>query len=387
MSELDAADAEGVVRVAVDVTHAEINRTGLGRYAAELRPALEARPGVRVAAIAASDRVARSSAQRLLLGVRREALYYPFALARRARRAGASVLHLPTPAAALGGGLPLVVTVHDLLPLRHPRLFTAETRLHTRLFAPFVRRAERVIVPSEATRGDTIELLRIAPERVVVVPMARGECFRPGEVDREALRAELGIRAPYLLAVGTLEPRKNLVTMLRAFSLLAPELEQLELVIAGGRGWRNEAFERELTGVARDRVRLTGFVSEQRLVDLYRGCACFAFPSLAEGFGLPPLEALACGAPVVVSDRPALPEVVGDAALLADPRDPEAVAAQVRRILDDEELAARLRAAGPRRAAAFTWAATAAATEGVYRDAIADRRVSVRGRPTLLATV
>jgi len=171
--------------------------------------------------------------------------------------------------------------------------------------------------------------------------------------------------------VGTLEPRKNLVTALRVFRRVSDELPDVELVLVGGRGWRNEAFERELgRGDAARRLRVTGFVSDQRLVDLYAGAACFLFPSLGEGFGLPPLEAMACGAPVVISDRPALVEVGGEAVLAAPATDAEALAANVLDVLTDPALAARLRTKGLARAAGFTWEAAAEATERVYREAL-----------------
>lgn len=369
----DALSQERVF-VAVDTTHALINRTGLGRYAAELQLALEMRPDVDVLPIRSVRRVASTRAGRIAQGLRREALYYPNTFARAARRAGAQLVHLPTPAPVRAGGMPLVVTVHDLLPLRHPEWFTRQTRAHTRLYMPFVRKAARLIVPSQYTRAEVIELLRVPPDRVVVIPMARAARFAPRVVDRNRLAAEFGIGGRYVLAAGTLEPRKNLVAVLRAFRRVAEAVPDVDLVIAGGRGWRNDAFEAELGGArVADRVRLTGFVSDERLVDLYAGAACFVFPSLAEGFGLPPLEAMACGTPVIASDCTALPEVVGDAALLVDPQDPRTLAAQVLRVLEDSQLAAGLREAGLERARDFTWAATATATARIYKEALTER--------------
>lgn len=358
------------IAVGLDVTHALINRTGLGRYAAELEQSLRARPGVRVIPIRAVRHVSASRAGRVSQGLRREALYYPERFARAGVRAGAEVLHLPTPAPARGRGLPLVVTVHDLLPLRHPELFTRQTRMHTRLYAPFVSRAARLITPSDYTRAQVIELLGVSAERVVTVPNGLDSSFFPREVDRDMLAREFGIRGRYVLAAGTLEPRKNLIAVLRAFAVLAREVDDVTLVIAGGRGWRNDAFDAELASCAAvDRVRLTGFVSDEHLTELYSGAACFVYPSLAEGFGLPPLEAMACGAPVITGDRTALPEVMGGAGMLVDPEDPDALAAQLLRVLGDEQLARRMSTAGVSRARHFSWAATAAATEQVYRQA------------------
>jgi glycosyltransferase involved in cell wall biosynthesis len=359
------------IAVAFDITHARLNRTGLGRYPSELAAALRARPSVRLLELGAIEQPAASTAGRIGQGLVREGLYYPAALARRARRAGAQALHVPTPAPARGAGIPLVVTVHDLLPLRMPQLFTRQTRLHTHLYVPFVRRAARVITPSRYTRAEVVELLRIPEDRVVAIPEACSERFTPREVDRERMRAALGISGPYVLCVGTLEPRKNLVTALRVFARVSEAMPDAELVIVGGRGWRNEDFEAELGGPVAQRLRFTGFVDDGRLAELYAGAACFLFPSLGEGFGLPPLEAMACGAPVVVSERPALPEVTGDAALKAPALDVETLAGHVSRILADPDLAARMRAAGLARAREFSWHDAAAETERVYRDALA----------------
>ncbi len=293
-------------------------------------------------------------------------------IAHEAARRGAQVLHVPTPAPVRGAGLPLIVTVHDLLPLRMPHLFTRQTRAHTRLYVPFVRRATRVITPSSYTRAEVIELLGLPEDRVVAIPEGCAERFSPREVDHDTLRHEFGIDGPYVLCVGTLEPRKNLVTVLRAFRHISAAVPDAELVVVGGRGWRNDAFEAELgEETTARRLRVTGFVPDERLVDLYAGAACFLFPSLGEGFGLPPLEAMACGAPVVMSDRPALGEVGADAVLQAPALDAEALAGHVVRVMRDRELAARLRAAGLARARRFTWDAAAAATERVYREALA----------------
>jgi alpha-1,3-rhamnosyl/mannosyltransferase len=304
--------------------------------------------------------------------LRRESLYYPVTFAHKGKRRGVQLLHVPTPAPVRGGSLPLVITVHDLLPLRLPHLFTRETRMHTRLYIPFVRRASRIITPSAYTRAEVIELLDVSAERVVAVPEGCAERFRPHDVDRDLLRREFGIEGPYVLCVGTLEPRKNLTTVLRVFRRIHAVRPETELVLVGGRGWRNEDFENELAGSGcTHRLRLPGFVSDERLIDLYAGAACFLYPSLGEGFGLPPLEAMACGTPVVVSDAPALMEVCGDAALSAQALDVEALAEHVIAVLDDGALADRLRTVGLARAQRFTWDAAAGATEQVYREALA----------------
>jgi alpha-1,3-rhamnosyl/mannosyltransferase len=358
------------IAVGFDVTHAQLNRTGLGRYPSELESALRQRGNVRLVTATAAGGPAGVPA-RIARGLLREGLYYPAGLARSVSRRGAQLLHTPTPAPVRGRGLPLVVTVHDLLPLRHPRLFTLQTRAHTRLYAPFVKRAHRVITPSRYTRGEVIELLGVAPGRVVAIAEGCDARFAAHEADRERLRDQAGVQGRYVLIVGTLEPRKNLTTALRVFERVARADEEVELVIVGGSGWRNREFNSQLrrAGVAR-RVRLPGFVPDGLLAELYAGASCFLYPSLGEGFGLPPLEAMAAGAPVVISDAPALLEVTGDTALSAGALDVEALAAHVVAVLGDRQLAARLRAAGIERARSYTWDAAAAATERVYAESL-----------------
>jgi glycosyltransferase involved in cell wall biosynthesis len=355
------------VRVALDVTHATLNRTGVGRYPAELRPALEARQDLELIPIAEP---VSPPGRRLARAVWREGTYYPHRLARRARASGAHVLHCPAVAPVRARNLALVVTVHDLLPLRMPELFTAQVRAHVKVSARFIRRAARVLTNSEWTRGEVVELLGVPEERVVATPFGVAPRFAPGPVDREALHVRFGITGRYVLSVGTREPRKNLLGVLRAFRRLSAAAPDAQLVLAGGRGWLGEEIEAELAR-AGERVRTCGFVSDEDLVALYRGAAVFAFPSLVEGFGFPPLEAMACGVPVVASDRGGLVEVAGGAALVVDPHDPDALADALRRVLEQPELAADLRRRGLERSAAHTWERCAEATVGAYRDALA----------------
>ena len=251
-----------------------------------------------------------------------------------------------------------------------PELFTPAVRAYVHGIEPFVRRAARVLTNSEWTRGQVVELLGIPEERVLATPFGISPRFSPAEADRDALGARFGIRGRYVLSVATREPRKNLVGLLRAFRALAGRVEDVELVLAGGSGWLGEEIGAELA-LAGERVRAVGFVSDAELVELYRGAAAFAFPSLVEGYGFPPLEAMACGAPVVASDRGGLAEVVTGAAIVVDPADPEGLAAGLERVLSDPGAAADLRARGLERAAALTWEACAERTVQGYREAVA----------------
>jgi alpha-1,3-rhamnosyl/mannosyltransferase len=259
--------------------------------------------------------------------------------------------------------------VHDLLALRMPELFTAGVRAHVRLSARFARRADRILTNSEWTRAEVIDLLGVAPERVVATPFGIAERFSPGEPDPERLRARFGISGRYVLSVGTREPRKNLATVVEAFRRVDAD-NGTQLVLVGGRGWLGDELDAALRASG-DRVVVTGFVDDAELVELYRGAACFAFPSLAEGFGFPPLEAMACAAPVISSDRGGLAEVAAGAALIVDPGDAEAVADAMRRVLGDAALAQDLRRRGLERAAGFSWRRCAEQTARAYRDAVA----------------
>jgi glycosyltransferase involved in cell wall biosynthesis len=272
--------------------------------------------------------------------------------------------------------VPSVFTVHDLAFLVEPRTHLPTNRLYLAAMMPrYVRAATAVIADSEATRRDLLRYYRLPPERVRVVHLGVEPQFRP--LDAAAARAQVmqrhGLVAPYVLFVGTLEPRKNVRALLAAFACLvqarsdANGSSPLQLVIAGAPGWWYDDLFRWVRARGLDSlVHFLGRVADADLPALYSACAAFAYPSLYEGFGLPPLEALACGAPVVCSDRSSLPEVVGDAALQVDPTRPAALAAALRRVLDDESLRQSLRARGLARAAGFTWERTAAGTLAVY---------------------
>ena len=275
------------------------------------------------------------------------------------------MVHCPATSPAYGGSTPLVMTVHDLLWLSLPQYFTTPVRAYHRMCLPAIRRAAAVLTDCEYTRGQLVELVGVPAERVHVAPLGVDPRFASRDVDRDRLRERFGIPGRYVLAVATREPRKNLGALLRAFERLAPRVDDVQLVLVGGRGWRSAELERTLAAVD-DRVTVTGFVSDEELAELYAGATCFAFPSFAEGFGLPVLEAMASGAPVVTSDRTSLPEVAGDAALLIDPDDDHALEDALHRLLTTPELAADLARRGLARSATFTWEACALATRAAY---------------------
>jgi glycosyltransferase involved in cell wall biosynthesis len=264
-----------------------------------------------------------------------------------------------------------VVTVHDLAFIRFPQTFRAYNRIYldvaTRLS---VQRATRILVVSEHTRREVIGLLGVAPERVVVTPNAVREHFRPPDpAVLEAFRARKGLPERFVLYVGTLEPRKNLTTLLEAYAQVA-QRQVTPLLVGGGKGWLYDAVFQRLEALGlRERVHFVGYLDEEELPLWYAAATVFVFPSIYEGFGMPPLEAMACGTPVVASNTSSLPEVVGDAGLTVSPYDPAALAAAISRVLDDADLRQELRERGLRQARAFSWRVTAERTLAAYEAA------------------
>jgi glycosyltransferase involved in cell wall biosynthesis len=267
----------------------------------------------------------------------------------------------------------LVTTVHDLIPFRFPALVPRRHRWAVRcLLGPALRRATRVIAVSQSTRAEILARYRLPPERVQVVHEAAGPAFRPPDVGaRAAVRARHGLVGPYLLFVGLLEPKKNLDVVLDAVARLRARQAWGDtiLVVGGAAGWGPDPRVRVAALGLESAVRFLGPVDDVELPALYAEALGFVFPSRWEGFGLPVLEAMACGTPVIAARRGALPEITGGAALLVEP-EPEAVADAIGGLLADPAQRTRLREAGLARAAGFSWARAAGETLAVYRRAI-----------------
>ena len=299
-------------------------------------------------------------------------LRIPFGIPQAVRRHRSEVLHV-TYVAPPVVSCPTVVSVHDLSYLAYPQSVSPRTRLIlTVLVRASVRRAACVIAISAFTRQDLVTRYGIAAEKISVIHLAAGPAF--GVLD-DAGRQRLpeGVSEPYVLAVGNLEPRKNLARLIEAFAAVAFEPGvSAKLVLVGKSKGQEAPLARlvEQHGL-RERVVFTGFVEEDQLVLLYNRAALFIYPSLYEGFGLPPLEAMACGCPVVASNVTAIPEVLGDAALLVDPTSTRALAEAMRQVLLGNELARDLRARGLRQVARYSWAQAAQQTREVYAIAVA----------------
>jgi glycosyltransferase involved in cell wall biosynthesis len=321
------------VRVALDVSPLRLTRAGSARYLQGLRDALRGRVELHELAWGGGGRVA---------AVTRDAVWYPLALPRAAR--GCDVLHCPTFRGPFSSSKPLVVTVLDLGVLRHPELFNRWNRTYSRLAVPRVlRAARRLIAISEFTKSEIVELVGIDAHRIEVI----------GVPPRDSLSAEgEAAEGEYVLAVGTLEPRKNL-----ARAAEAARRAGIELRVAGAHGWGD---------VALNGVRWLGEVGDDELARLYRGARALVYPSRYEGFGIPILEAMRVGTPVVTSRGGATEEVAGGAAVLVDPDDPGSIAeglAEADRRRDE------LRALGFARAREFSWDDVAERTLRVYEAA------------------
>jgi glycosyltransferase involved in cell wall biosynthesis len=274
-----------------------------------------------------------------------------------------------------------VVTVHDLGYVHYPEAHTLSQNLYLRWSTRYnARSARRVLADSEATRQDLIDHYQISGERIVVVYPGRDESLAPvHDPDRlAAVQARYGLAGPYLLYVGTLHPRKNLVRLVQSFGTLvgsaAPETggrpRGLQLVLAGQKGWLYDEILHEVRRIGLgDHVVLTGYVADEDLPALLSGALAFVFPSLYEGFGLPILEAMACGTPVVCSNASSLPEVAGDAALLVDPLDTEQLTSALQQVATYEGLRNELVAKGFHQVQQFSWRRCAEETLRVLEDA------------------
>jgi glycosyltransferase involved in cell wall biosynthesis len=233
-----------------------------------------------------------------------------------------------------------------------------------------------VIAISESGRRDLLRHYAIDPAKVRVIYGGVNPSFRPALPAASAeTRARYGLPGHYILSVGTIEPRKNLSRLLEAYRTLLDRGMEMGLVIAGKRGWRSEEFFARLDQLGLEpRVILLNNVPDADLPALYGTADLFVFPSLYEGFGLPPLEAMACGTPVIVSNTSSLPEVVGEAGITVDPLDTGSLASAIEGVLTDPDLGRQLRTEGPARAACFTWQASARATRRVYEEVLHTRR-------------
>ena len=363
------------LRVAVDATPVIGERSGVGHATARLLAELGARPDVRPSGYAITRRGRSSLADLLPRGVTPATSALPARLTHRLWRRSdhpqiehwtgpVDVVHA-TNYVAPPARAPVVVTVHDLGFAHHPELCRPETLAFEESVRRSLDRGATVHVLSDTMGAEVREYFDVPAERVVRVYLGIDEGGRDGDATRG--RALAGA-AQYVLAMSTIEPRKNYPRLVAAFDAIAGAHPDLVLVIAGGAGWGTDELDGALEHLhARDRVHLVGYVDDRDRADLLAGAHVLAYPSLYEGFGLPPLEAMAAGVPVVAGRAGAIPEAVGDAALLADPLDVDDLAGALQRVCDDDVLRADLVARGRDRPGMFTWSRSVDDFVALYR--------------------
>ena len=375
-------------RIAINALPLLLPRTGIGQYAYHVIRGMQARlvrppalfygydwdEAIRRPAPPEPPTLVQQVKQRMPFGYELARFLQQRAFDARVKRERFDLYHEPNFLAQRFDG-PTVVTVHDISWVTHPETHPAErVRAMNKTMPRVVREARLLIADSESTRRDVIRHYSVPPERVRTVLLGvTGEFIPMDAASTRAALDRMGLEhGAYVLAVGTLEPRKNLATAIAAYAALPEALQARHpLAIAGMRGWGDQRLSPQAAAlVAQGRIRLVGFVPQEDLPALYAGARVFVYPSLYEGFGLPPLEAMACGAPVIVSNRSSLPEVVGDAGIQVEALDVDALAARLRELLEDEALRARLAAAGHERSKQFTWDRTLDQTLAVYADAL-----------------
>ncbi len=367
------------MRILADVTTWAPGRSGIGLYTERLLQAMAAAHPEDEWLLASNVGGTLADIPGRHLGPRLpvRALWMQTAMAWHGWRQRVDVAFYPNYLGPLLPSAPMVATFHDMAVYLTPETFSLRKReLQRRLLPLVAERAAAILTPSASSRRDVIRLLDVDPRRVVVTPLAADERFF-GRIDAAMsaqIRAKFALPARYLLAVGTLEPRKNLVRLVAAFERLWARDRSVGLVLVGGKGWRDAEISAALgSSPAREAIVTTGYVEPHELHCLYQEAVALCYPSLYEGFGLPVVEAMAAGTAVLVSRGSSLDEVAGDAALAVPALDVDAIAEAMARLVQDDALRARLIAAGAERAASLSWSRTAALTRDVFQRVIAGR--------------
>jgi glycosyltransferase involved in cell wall biosynthesis len=374
------------MRVGIDGYPLAEPRTGVGHYTLELARALALiSPADQFELVspkpfdaAALQEIERANLPNLLTKTPRASSirghWWSIGLPLYIRRAGFDLFHGTNFDVPLWRQGRSIVTIHDLSALLHPEKHRSRLVRRARLRLPLVVRfADKIITPTESVKREVCQRFKVKPEKVIAIHSAARSSFKPMPFAQSAeLRKRLRVEDEFLLFVGTLEPRKNLLTLLKAFAQINTQtVHRPQLVIAGGEGWLMDdmfAFVKE-SGIS-ERLRFTGYLSDEELRGLYSSCKVFLYPSVYEGFGLPPLEAMACGAPVVAGRIPSLQEVLGSNARLVEP-DVNALAGGIVELLEDENQRQMLAAAGLEHARKFSWEKTARLTLEVYQQLLA----------------
>jgi glycosyltransferase involved in cell wall biosynthesis len=354
--------------VAFDAGPARPSPTGVGVYVRDLGLALKGSFGDRIRIFGSRRDGPLAPVADRFMQMERYQIWLQRWGSREALLTGAELAHYTNAVAPLRSALPFVITVQDLSVLRFPRYHPVRRVATTPIMVWAIRRARRVLVPSTATANEVMRLLRVRSDRLLVTELAPAVQQEAVPTDRaNAILRSLDLDdGPYVLSIATLEPRKNIHRLVAAFEFVA--YQRTRLVLLGGRGWHTSVIDRAIErSPARARIRVLGYVSDEERAALLQQCAVFAYVSIYEGYGLPVVEAMRVGAPVVTSRVSSMPEAAGGAAVLVDPYDVASIGAGV------NEAAARhdeLREAGLSRTRDLTWERTAEATAAAYESAV-----------------
>jgi glycosyltransferase involved in cell wall biosynthesis len=371
------------LRILVDAHMIGSRETGNETYVANLVRSVSGLPGVTCgAAVAAADEIPPHSlghATLVPLRTWNNWLRLVYALPAASRKWQADILHV-TYVGPFFSPCPLVVSVHDVSFRRYPAFFSPRDRLLFATLLPWtLRKASAVLTLSEHARQEIVELYPYVKNKTYVTLLAPSSLFHPLDQEESLafVRRQYGLASEFVLAVGNLQPRKNLLRLVKAFAAVCRQRPEAQLAIVGKAQWQSSAIYKAVQDLGLERsVIFTGYVPDDMLVQLYNAAKLFVYPSIYEGFGLPILEAMACGTPVITSTTSSMPEVAGQAALLVDPYLEEQMAQAISKVLDDVGLASSLSRAGLHRAQQFSWDRTAKQTLEAYRAVLESKRSS-----------
>lgn len=360
------------MKIAIDVETTKVDKVGHGIYVWQLVKHIERQTKHELLSLYPS----REKQSRLGLRTPQRFLWDQFIFPFHAWRAKVDLIHQTAFSVPIFFPGKRVVTVHDLIPIYFGKDISFISRLFLGKWVPFTFRfADHLIAISEATKNDLVATLNIPEEKITVIPEAADDTYKPvtDRRKRQEVKKKYGISGRYLLHIGTINPRKNLEFLVRVFAKLSQDFPDLQLVITGKKGWYFEGLFRLVDELKlQDKVIFTGYIEEEDKPALLSAASVYTFPSVYEGFGLPALEAMACGTPVVASNTSSIPEVTGKAAILVGPHDEGGWIEAIRRILTDGKLAARMSKEGLLQAKKFSWEKAAEETLKVYERVVSD---------------